>query len=85
VTAWIIASGAFAVYVANFSSYNKTYGSLAGVIVFLMWLWISNIALLFGQELNAEMEREREVAEGLPAEREIQLPPRAVPKETINR
>jgi membrane protein len=54
---WILASVAFAVYVANFGSYNKTYGSLAGVIVFLLWLWLTNLALLFGAELDAELER----------------------------
>ena len=68
--------GAFGLYVANFSSYNKTYGSLAGVIVFLLWLWITNLALLFGAELDAELERGRQLQAGLPAEREIQLPPR---------
>ena len=66
----------FAVYVANFSSYNKTYGALAGVIVFLLWLWITNLALLFGAELDAELERGRQLQAGLPAERELQLPPR---------
>jgi membrane protein len=85
VAIWLLASAGFAIYVKNFGNFNKTYGSLAGVIVFLTWLWISNIALLFGQELNAELERKRELAEGLPAEREIQLPPRVVPKETIHR
>jgi membrane protein len=79
---WLIASAGFALYVANFSSFDKTYGSFAGVIVFLVWLWISNIAVLLGQELNAELERERELAAGLPAQDEIQLPPRAVPKES---
>jgi membrane protein len=56
---WIVASAAFALYVANFSSYNKTYGALGGVIAFLVWLWISNLALLLGAELNAELERGR--------------------------
>ena len=79
---WIVASALFAFYVASFSSYNKTYGSLAGVIVFLIWLWISNIAILLGAELNAELERQRELEAGLPAEREIQLPPRDAPKTT---
>jgi membrane protein len=79
---WLAASGLFALYVANFGNYDKTYGSLGGVIVFLIWLWISNIAVLLGQELNAELERGRELAAGLPAEREIQLPPRAAPKES---
>jgi membrane protein len=74
---WIIASAGFAFYVANFGSYNKTYGSLAGVIVFLIWLWISNIAVLLGAEFNAELERRRELEAGEPAaERQIQLEPR---------
>jgi membrane protein len=77
---WIAASAGFALYVANFGSYNKTYGSLAGVIVFLMWLWITNVALLFGAELDAELERERELKAGIPAEDEIQLPPRVEAK-----
>ena len=62
VVLWILASGAFALYVTNFSSYNATYGSLGGVIVFLLWIWITNNAVLLGQELNAELERQREVA-----------------------
>jgi membrane protein len=77
---WIIASAAFAVYVANFGSYSKTYGSLGGVVIGLIWLWISNIAVLFGQELNAELERERELESGdRRAREEIQLEPRAAP------
>jgi len=76
VVIWILASAAFAFYVANFGSYNKTYGTLGGVISFLVWLWITNIAVLFGAEFDAELERERELAHGLPAEEEIQLPPR---------
>jgi membrane protein len=76
IVTWALASVAFGLYVANFSAYNKTYGSLAGVIVFLLWLWITNLALLFGAELDAEMERGREVQSGIPAEEEIQLPPR---------
>jgi membrane protein len=56
---WIIASVAFAFYVANFGSYNKTYGALAGPIVFLVWLWISNLMILLGAEFNAELERGR--------------------------
>ncbi|EST39527.1 hypothetical protein N566_01495 [Streptomycetaceae bacterium MP113-05] len=67
---WIVASVAFAFYVGNFSSYNQTYGSLAGVIVFLIWLWISNIAILLGLEFNAELERERAVETGHPVEEE---------------
>ena len=73
---WIIASALFGFYVANFSNYNRTYGSLAGVIAFLLWLWITNLALLFGAELDAELERGRELQAGMPAEAEIQLPPR---------
>ncbi len=73
---WITASVLFGTYVSNFSSYNKTYGTLAGVIVFLLWLWITNLALLFGAELDVELERGRELQAGLPAERELQLPPR---------
>ena len=80
VIAWIVASGAFALYVSFFGKYDKTYGSLAGVVVFLLWLWISNLALLFGAELDAELERERELKKGMPAEKEILLPPRAQPK-----
>ncbi len=76
---WLAASGGFAFYVANFGSYNATYGSIAGVIVFLVWLWISNLALLLGAELNAELERERELAAGIPEDRTIALPPRAEP------
>jgi membrane protein len=76
VLAWIVASGAFAFYVANFGSYNATYGSLGGVIVFLLWLWITNVALLFGAELNAELERARQIAHGVPPEQEPFLPPR---------
>jgi membrane protein len=76
IVVWILASALFGLYVANFSSYNKTYGTLAGVIVFLLWLWITNLALLFGAELDAELERGRQLQAGLPAERELQLPPR---------
>jgi membrane protein len=76
ILAWIVASVLFGFYVANFGSYNKTYGALAGVIVFLLWLWITNLALLFGAELDAELERGRQLQAGLPAERELQLPPR---------
>ncbi|TDD33548.1 YihY/virulence factor BrkB family protein [Actinomadura sp. KC06] len=61
---WLAASGLFALYVSGFSSYNKTYGSLAGIIVFLVWLWITNLAILLGAELNAELERGRAIAGG---------------------
>jgi membrane protein len=76
VVLWIIASAAFAFYVANFSSYNKTYGSLGGIIVFLVWLWISNVVVLFGAELNSELERGRQLKAGEPAEDELLMTPR---------
>ncbi|GAA2152018.1 YihY/virulence factor BrkB family protein [Nocardioides koreensis] len=76
IVAWVLLSAAFGLYVANFSSYDKTYGSLAGVIAFLLWLWITNLSLLFGAELDAELERGRELQAGIPAEETIQLPPR---------
>lgn len=78
---WIVASLLFALYVANFSNYNKTYGTLGGVVTFLVWLWITNLAVLLGAELNAELERSRELQTGEPAERELQLPPRDPPKD----
>ena len=81
VVIWIIASLAFAFYVANFSSYNKTYGSLGGIIAFLVWLWISNVAVLFGAELNAELERGRQLEAGEPAEEELLVTPRMAAKE----
>jgi membrane protein len=82
VVVWIIASALFAFYVSNFDSYNKTYGTLGGLIALLVWFWISNIAILFGHQLNAERERSLEIGEGRPrAEREIQLEPRDEPKE----
>jgi membrane protein len=78
---WIVASGLFGIYVAQFGSYNKTYGTLGGVIVFLVWLWVSNLALLLGLEFDAELERSRELAAGdLRAIDQIQLEPRAAPK-----
>jgi membrane protein len=82
VLVWIVASVGFAFYVANFGSYNKTYGTLGGVIVFLVWMWITNIAVLLGAELNAETERGREIEEGVPgAEEDIQAPYRRAPKD----
>jgi len=77
VVGWVIASLAFAVYVANFSSYNETYGALAGPIVFLVWLWISNIMVLLGAEFNAELERGRAIAGGMrPEDKEPFVEPR---------
>jgi membrane protein len=80
VVIWIVASVLFAFYVANFGSYNKTYGTLGGVVSFLVWMWITNLAVLFGAELNAELERTREIDAGEPAHEEIQLEPRDAPK-----
>ena len=78
---WLAASLGFSLYVSNFGSYNKTYGALAGIIIFLVWFWLTNVALLFGIELDAEIERSREIKEGVPqAEKEIQLDARANPK-----
>ncbi|MFF8705690.1 YihY/virulence factor BrkB family protein [Streptomyces albidoflavus] len=73
---WLLASAGFAVYVANFGSYNKTYGALAGVVVFLVWLWISNIAILLGLEFDAELARERAVVGGHPVDEEPYVEPR---------
>jgi membrane protein len=79
---WIAASALFALYVANFGSYDKTYGALGGVVVFLVWMWITNVAFLLGAELNAELERAREIEAGVPgAHEDIQLPLRREPKE----
>ena len=81
VVVWILASVAFAIYAAEFASYNKTYGALGGVIVFLVWLWITNIAILLGAELNSETERSREIEAGVPgAEEELKAPYRDEPK-----
>ena len=76
VLTWVVASALFALYVANFSSYNKTYGALASVVVFLVWLWVSNVAVLLGAELNAELERGRRIEAGEPADREPFVEPR---------
>lgn len=78
IVVWVLASAAFGLYVAAFSSYDATYGSLAGIIVFLLWLWITNLALLFGAELDAELERGRELQGGIAAEESVQLPPKDV-------
>ncbi len=81
VAVWLLASGAFALYASRFGSYNATWGPFSAVVVMLTWLWLSTLALLFGAEVNAEVERSRELRAGLPAERRIQAPPRgdAVP------
>ena len=76
---WVVASALFAFYVANFGSYNKTYGALGGVVVFLVWLWISNIVILLGAEFNAELERGRAIESGMrPEDKE----PFAQPRDT---
>ena len=76
VVTWLVASAGFAFYVANFGSYNKTYGALGGIVVFLVWLWISNIAVLLGAEFNAELQRGRMIAAGHPEDKEPFLEPR---------
>ncbi|MFD3832372.1 YihY/virulence factor BrkB family protein, partial [Streptomyces sp. NPDC058621] len=73
---WMAASAGFAFYVANFASYNKTYGTVAGVVVFLVWLWITNLAVLLGLEFDAEMARQRAIAGGMPADEEPYVRPR---------
>jgi membrane protein len=81
IVVWLVASAGFAFYAANFGSYNKTYGALGGVIIFLVWLWITNVAILLGAELNAERERSRQLKDDVPgAERELQLEERSEPK-----
>ena len=65
---WILASGLFAAYVTNFSSYDKTYGALAGIVIFLLWMWLTNLSLLFGAQVNAEVEHTRAIARGLPGD-----------------
>jgi membrane protein len=78
--AWIVASVIFALYVGNFSSYDKTYGTLGGVVVFLLWMWITNMAILLGAELNAEVERAEQIHRGVRgAERELQVEEREAP------
>lgn len=79
VVLWLVVSALFALYVANFGSYDKTYGTLGGVIVFLVWLWLTNIAILLGAEFNAERARGRHMAAGHPAAEEPYLPLRSRP------
>jgi membrane protein len=84
VAIWLAASGGFAVYIANFASYNKTYGSVAGVIIFLVWLWISNVAVLLGAEFNAELVHARAIQAGLPADVQPFVEPRDTRKLDVN-
>ncbi|MFB7668199.1 YihY/virulence factor BrkB family protein [Kitasatospora sp. NPDC056138] len=79
---WLAFSAGFALYVANFGAYNKTYGTLAGVIIFLVWLWLSNLAILLGLEFDAELSRERATQGGLPKEEEPYVHPRDTSKWT---
>jgi membrane protein len=76
IVAWVVLSAIFGWYVANFGAFSRTYGSLAGAIVFLLWLWLTNVALLFGAELDAEIERGRELQMGMAAEESLRLEPR---------
>jgi membrane protein len=80
VFAWIIVSGGFAFYISRFNNYDRTYGTLGGVIIFLVWLWLTNVAVLLGAEFDAELSRARAIAAGLPKEAEPYLPLRDVPK-----
>ncbi|MFC7099695.1 YihY/virulence factor BrkB family protein [Nonomuraea rubra] len=80
VVLWVVVSGGFALYAAFFASYDRTYGTLAAVVVFLVWLWLSNMVLLLGAELDAELVRQRRIAEGQPAGREPYAVPRDPPE-----
>jgi len=77
VALWLGASAAFSEFLANFRSFNVTYGSFAAAIILLVWLWLTNVALLFGAVLNAEIEREKEMIEGIPEDETLDLPPAA--------
>jgi membrane protein len=79
VVVWIVVSALFGLYVGSFGSYNKTYGSLGAVVIFLVWLWLTNIAILLGAELNAETARGRQIEAGHPPDQEPFLPPRTPP------
>jgi membrane protein len=79
VIVWSSVSVGFAVYIAHFNSYNKTYGTLGGVIIFLVWLWLTNVAILLGAEFDAELGRARAIAAGLPPHAEPYMPLRDVP------
>jgi membrane protein len=86
IVVWIVASALFAFYVANFGSYDKTYGTLGGLIALLVWFWITNLAILFGHQLNAERERSLEIEEGRPgAAEDLQLEPRSEPDQPRTR
>ncbi|MFC6010499.1 YihY/virulence factor BrkB family protein [Nocardia lasii] len=80
VVLWILASVGFTVYAADFGSYNKVYGSLAGAVAFLVWLWLSNVAVLLGAEFDAELARARRIEHGQSPDHEPVLPPRDAPE-----
>ncbi|WP_203907496.1 YihY/virulence factor BrkB family protein [Rhizocola hellebori] len=80
---WVAASGGFAYYVSHFDSYNQTYGTLGGVVIFLVWMWLTNVAVLIGAEFDAELARERAIASGLPPRSEPYLPLRDVPVDEV--
>lgn len=84
VVIWLAASGLFALYVNYLGSFNKAWGTLAGVVIMLMWLWLAGLALLFGAEVNAEGERSRELRRGEPAEVDLQAPPKEDKQEDDN-
>lgn len=73
VALWLLASIGFSLYLSHFTSFNATYGSLGAALVLVVWLWLTNVALLFGAELNAEIEREKELSEGVPASETLAL------------
>jgi len=75
VTLWLLASAAFSLFIAHFSSFNVTYGSFAAAIILLIWLWLTNVALVFGAEVNAEIERQKKLVEGVPNIQNADLPP----------
>jgi len=77
VAVWLAASAGFSTYLANFKSFNVTYGSFAAAIILLVWLWLTNVALIFGGEVNAEIERSKEIADGVPEPLTLNLPPHA--------
>jgi membrane protein len=77
---WVAASAGFAFYISQFDSYNRTYGTLGGVIIFLVWLWLTNLAVLIGAEFDAELGRSRAILAGLPPDAEPYLPLRDIPR-----
>jgi membrane protein len=76
VTLWLIASAGFSIYLSKVADDGAVYGAFAGAIVLVVWLWLTNVALLFGAELNAEIEREQQLGEGVPEHETLGLPNR---------